>query len=374
MLPFKIGGKKSGKKSPKKSGSKASLASSGQGPSRAPPGQGATRAPPGQGATHASPGQRPYSPGQMLYITNNEMYNLYSNQPLPKPTRAKFCRAVVCEVLATIDIPYGDDLSDDDYKIKDDFAECLERVERAFQRFKVKYIDNKQGRKLVAKDGELASKDFFNLKKEYPQLVRKESSQSQSQDPNASFVDKEVPKPSARTRKLFRKLCPGWKRQKTDDIYKMLFKKAEELNCTVNELLAHLGYRANYLDNKKVAAAFMALSEGDLVGTMSLDKALYMKTRYKLSKREWIDLRIDLEGSVIMPTDKEVRAYSYKLLPDCKLKPFHGHEDHPDNKGWYMEVQDAVEARIQRLPEKAKAKIAKAKGRLVCNFSLGCDG
>ena len=126
---------------------------------------------------------------------------------------------------------------------------------------------------------------FIDILEEYPNLVKAQVSQSLSQSQSStsstkSWLSVQVPKPKSMIKKIFKKLTARYKRQKTDEIYRQILVAADKLGVTPTELICYLGFRANYLANKKVANAFKSLGEGQSIAEMGLDKALYMKIRY----------------------------------------------------------------------------------------------
>ena len=245
-------------------------------------------------------------------------------------------------------------LSEEEQALKDKLEEAKQRLNDSFRAFKAKYFTPKN-RELVKFRGDHANDTFFDLKvDEYSDLIDEEASQQATQQSGPScsqgstsstksWVEQHAAKPRPKTRKQFRDLCPAFKREKTDDIYKRLMDKADELNCSFNELLANLGYRYNYISNKKVAKAFAALANNELERDLSLDKALFVKFRYNFSRRAWTDFRIDFEYLLNLPTHDELTKYMEILCPKSKMIPI--------KQGWRMSVQDVVESTLKRLPK-----------------------
>ena len=290
---------------------------------------------------------------EKLNISNGEIYEHWKSYS-DKPTIIAFIYMILFQVLSTKPYPQVPlnihnqplrDFTTDEVQVKEQLDEAIDRLVGAFKNFKKAYINNKSGRKAVSKGGSKEHDLFFDLLEEYPLLVREQASQrstASSQRSTASYLEEEAPKPSRRTRKKFSELGAPWKRQQTNDIYKRLQELAGTLKAGFNGLLAYLGFRGNYMTDKKIANAFYALGNQELQGSLSLDRALHLKYRYKLSKRDWIDLHYDLESNLQMPTDKELRSFEYKLLPDEMLHPF--------EKGWFMKIKDIIQSTLQRLP------------------------
>ena len=323
----------------------------------------------------------PIKAGFPTYLTMNDVYEMWISQPKDKkPTIREFAAILLYESKLEVKeyvIPKvnekGEAISKEEVELRGKIDEAIQRLYIGFKRFKDHYLGKtmakKKNRLKVMKGGSEANDLFFDLLEDYPLLVKEEESQGLSQSQSSqsstkSYCEKKVPKPKSKIRKMFRSLCATYKRQKTDMIYRQILITAEELEMTPNALLAYLGFRANYLTNKKVANAFMALSEGELKENLSLDKALYMKFRYDFSKRDWIDFRLDFE-EIMMPTDGRLREHIYKLLPDSDLIPF--------KKGWRMDIPTVVQRTLDRLPADVKEKIAASGHKAIIHFSAGFD-
>ena len=322
----------------------------------------------------------PIKAGFPTYLSLNDVYEMWVSHPKDKkPTIREFAAILLYESKLEVKdyvIPAvnekGEPISREEVELRGHIDEAVDRLYVGFKRFKNYYLgttkEKKKNRLKVMKGGTDANDLFFDLLEEYPMLVKEEESQGLSQSSQRStnsFCEKKVPKPKSKIRKLFRKLCTAYKRQKTDMIYRQVLIVAEELDISATELIGYLGFRANYLTNKKVAHAFIALSKGDLKESLSLDKAIYMKFRYNFSKRDWIDFRLDFE-EIMMPTDGRLREQIYKLLPDADLIPF--------KKGWRMEVSTVVQRTLDRLPPVIKDSIAESGSKAILNFSAGFDG
>ena len=302
-------------------------------------------------------------PQEKVSITKGEIYSTYTSFA-DKPTIIAFVYMILFQILSTKPFPvvplnvFNEPVrpfTSEELEIKEQLDEATDRLIKAFGKFKRDHINKKSGRKSVSKGGHLENEIFFNLAEDYPMLILEQNpsqgssisnSQRSTASSLASYLEEEAPKPTRRTKKQFRELCAAWKREKTDEIYQALQKAANSLNSGYNGLLAYLGFRGNYLTNKKVANAFYALSKQELLGNLPYDKALYMKYRYALSKRDWIDFHHDLEDFLQMPSDKALREYEYKLLPDEMLQPF--------EKGWAMKIKDIIQSTLTRLPKKVK--------------------
>ena len=334
--------------------------------SRAGPSTGANS---GAGANPTSAAQQEgtgFKPaGFPSYLTMNNVYQMWTSIPKKqKPTIRDFAgQLIVGSNLEVKKYPFAKEnvfgeifspLSKDEEQLRIQYDDCIERVNSGFRKFKKDYLDSTKRRK-VQKGGSDANLVFIDILEEYPLLLKEEEllSQRSSQGTNSStqsWLEMKIPKPrqKSKIRKMWNKLCKRYKRQKTDKIYRQILVTADELGVHHNALLGYLGFRANYLENKKVAFAFQALSEGKLVCDVSLDRALYMKFRYNFTKRDWIDFRLDFQ-KIMMPTDDELRAYMKTLLPDEDMIPFH--------KGWRIEIPNLAQKTLERLTEEVKFKL-----------------
>ena len=242
------------------------------------------------------------------------------------------------------------ELNEEELKLKASFDEAKDRIFAGLKNFKRNYLSD-AGRAKVKPGGKNEHDIFFSVVDDFPELLKEETpknSQSQgsqsSTSSTASWLQQTVPKPQQpHTRKQFRFLTRKWKNRKTDLLFKQIQKKAEELEVDTTDLCILFGYRASYIENRKLAKGFEALAKADLDKDLSLDKALFVKFRFSLSKADWIDFRLLFIDTLFLPTDGELRKYMYDLLPDEKLKPF--------RRGWKIDVVDVCQSTLDRLPK-----------------------
>ena len=310
-----------------------------------------------------------------IKLTYYDVYKIISENNRAKHHGLAFAEKVLFESGLPLKKRVTDILSPDfDEELERDFKAVIKLVQKGLKSFIRKYCqkDNRDTRKLVKEGGADANETFLNLE-DYEQIWKMEDSQGtyissqQSGDSTKSWIERRAFKPYSVRRKQFAEFSSAYKRQLTGDLYKQIIQLALNLNVSVNFLLGYFGFRANYLKNKRVAKAFSLLADKKLDKELPLDKALHVKFRYSLSKRDWIDFRLDFKEFLIMPTDDDLRAYMYELLPDDKLKPFH--------RGWKMDLVDAVQLTLERLPPDVLDKCLEAKGEILKpQISMGFDG
>ena len=162
-------------------------------------------------------------------------------------------------------------------------------------------------------------------------------------------------------------MVPRHKRRLTDEIYKAVSDRADELQIEPTELVCYIGYRLNYMKNKTVAEGFGDIHDGNFTNELSMEKACQIKLQLWLSKRGWTELRLCMKDFVRLPTSMEMSLYLRSLLPAFEYSQV----------GYWANVPEAVKVTLERLPKDVLNTLCSAIGEdehIMAFFTAGFDG
>ena len=290
-------------------------------------------------------------------ITEDEAYNFYR---LNK--KKGFSRVEIAEqILTQTGFPIKDtaDLDEDELIM-------FEGAQDIIRRRLIRLVEAVQKRNFKNFKGD---ETFFDIRK-FQGLV-KEDSQTLSQESNSSthsWLEEQVPSQDydSRKRKPFEEIGARTKRRRTDDIFHLVVKEAEKQQITVTVLLAYLGYRASYQENKTISANFKTVTNDCSNNTVPLDLCLYIREKCEIGKATWTDLRLALKPFVNLVPYGEMAQICKEILP-C-LQPFH--------YGWKANLSEVVLKTLERLPTQTANSIISLdqnNNGIIAHFVCGAD-
>ena len=148
---------------------------------------------------------------------------------------------------------------------------------------------------------------------------------------------------------------------------------AEKENMQFEKLIALIGKNYCWSEHKfKTANAFKKIYDEEEMeddSVLPIEKAIYIKEKSLLGKRQYTDLRLNLKEFIEFPSYDIISSYVDQAIPPLIRA----------GDGFKLSVEDVAKATLLRLPQdftdKLKSEIQKNRNQVfIANFSGGVDG